>query len=93
MIRLARHWGIKVAERRIAIDEVMDSIEDGSMTEVFGTGTAAVISPIGEIFHNGRTAVINEGKIGKVSQRLYDEITAVQYGEREDTFGWCHKIS
>jgi len=92
VIALARHWGITVHERRIPIDEVMKSIEDGSMTEVFGTGTAAVISPVGEINHMGETMVINRGRTGPISQRLYDEITAIQYKEAEDLFGWLHPI-
>jgi len=92
VLQLARHWGMPVEERRITIDEVMASIKDGSMTEVFGTGTAAVISPVGEIYHKGETAVVNEGRIGPVSQKLYDAITAIQYGEAPDPFGWVRSI-
>lgn len=91
VLQLARHWGVKVEERRISIDEVMASVKDGSMTEIFGTGTAAVISPVGEIYHQGETVVINQGRIGSMSQRLYDAITAIQYGEAPDPFGWVHK--
>jgi len=92
VLQLARHWGMKVEERRISIDEVMASIKDGSMTEAFGTGTAAVISPIGEIYHKGETAIINDGRIGPVSQKLYDTITGIQYGEIPDPFGWIHTV-
>ena len=92
VLQLAKHWGMPVEERRITIDEVMSSIKDGSMTEVFGTGTAAVISPVGEIFHKGVTAVINGGKTGPVAQRLFDEISGIQYGERPDPFGWVRHI-
>jgi len=92
VLQLARHWGVDVEERRISIDEVMSSLKDGSMTEVFGTGTAAVISPVGEIVHKGESAVINSGRIGEMSQRLYDEITGIQYGEREDVFGWNNSV-
>ncbi len=92
VLQLARHWGMTVEERRISIDEVMSSIEDGSMTEAFGTGTAAVISPIGEIHHKGKSAIVNEGRIGPVSQKLYDTITGIQYGEIEDPFGWVRTI-
>jgi branched-chain amino acid aminotransferase len=91
VLQLARHWGIKVEERRISIDEVVSSIKDGSMTEVFGTGTAAVISPVGEIFHKGETLRINDFKTGPLAQRLYDEITGIQYGEKKDLFGWVHR--
>ena len=82
VLQLARHWGMTV-ERRISIDEVR--LDRGqSMTEAFGTSTAAVISPGGE------DAV--EGRIGPVSQKLYDTITGIQYGEIEDPFGWVRTI-
>lgn len=92
VLHLAEHWGIAVEERRIAIDEVMASIKDGSMTEVFGTGTAAVISPVGEIYHRGEKVVINDNRTGPVSQRLFDEITGIQYGDRPDPFGWVRHL-
>lgn len=92
VLQLARHWGMTVEERRISIDEVMNSVEDGSMTEVFGTGTAAVISPVGEIHHQGKTVVVNEGRIGPISQKLYDTITGIQYGELDDPFGWVRTV-
>ena len=92
VLQLARHWGMTVEERRISIDEVMSSIEDGSMTEVFGTGTAAVISPVGEIHHKGKNVIVNEGRIGPVSQKLYDTITGIQYGEIDDPFGWVRTV-
>ena len=92
VLKLARHWGMTVEERRISIDEVMSAIEDGSMTEVFGTGTAAVISPVGEIHHKGKSVIVNDGRIGPVSQKLYDTITGIQYGEIDDPFGWVRTI-
>jgi branched-chain amino acid aminotransferase len=92
VLQLAHHWGIKVEERRISIDEVLSSLDDGSLTEIFGTGTAAVISPVGELHHDGATRTVNGGKIGSLSQKLYDEITGIQYGERKDPFGWIHQI-
>lgn len=92
ILHLARHWGITVEERRITIDEVMASIKDGSMTEIFGTGTAAVISPVGELNHKGETILINENRTGPLAQRLFDEITGIQYGERPDPFGWIHHL-
>ncbi len=92
VIQMARHWDFPVKERRIAIDEVMSRARDGSLLEVFGTGTAAVISPVGWITHKDDAVTINGGKIGAFSQRLYDEITATQYGEKPDPFGWRHTI-
>jgi branched-chain amino acid aminotransferase len=92
VIQVARDWGIKVTERRISIDEVLASSKEGTLKEVFGTGTAAVISPVGEIQHNDTLIRINGGKTGEISQRLYDEITGIQYGERPDKFGWCRSV-
>jgi len=92
VISLARHWGTPVSERRISIDEVLSRAKDGSLREVFGTGTAAVISPVGWITHGAESITINEGRIGAFSQKLYDEITGIQYGERPDPFGWRQTI-
>lgn len=92
VIQMARHWGVTVSERRIAIDEVMSRAKDGSLKEVFGTGTAAVISPVGWISHKDDAVTINGGRIGEFSQKLYDEITGIQYGEKPDPFGWRHAI-
>jgi branched-chain amino acid aminotransferase len=92
VIQLARDWKIKVLERRISIDEVFRTSREGKLKEVFGSGTAAVISPVGEIHHEDQRIVINDGKIGSLSQKLYDEITGIHYGERVDKFGWCYLI-
>jgi len=92
VIHLAKKWRVKVLERRISIDEVFKASTGGELKEVFGTGTAAVISPVGEIHHEERQIIINEGKIGRLSQKLYDEITGIQYGEKADKYGWCHWI-
>jgi branched-chain amino acid aminotransferase len=88
VLRIAREAGIKVNERRITIDEVFAAAQNGSLNEVFGTGTAAVISPVGEIQHLDKLIKINDGKIGALSQKFYDEVTAVQYGEKPDKYGW-----
>jgi branched-chain amino acid aminotransferase len=92
VINLAREWKIKILERRISIDEVFKTSKEGKLKEVFGTGTAAVISPVGEIHHHDNRIVINERKIGPLSQKLYDEITGIQYGERVDKFSWSFLI-
>ncbi len=92
VIHLAKEWKIKVLERRISIDEIFITSKEGKLKEVFGTGTAAVISPVGEIHHEDQQIVINDGKIGPLSQKLYDEITGIHYGERADKFGWCYLI-
>lgn len=92
VLHLSKEWGISVAERKISIDEVQWASREGRLKEVFGTGTAAVISPIGEIQHNGNLTVVNSFKIGPLCQKLYDEITGIQYGERRDKFNWCYVI-
>jgi len=92
VIELARAWGVHVNERRISIDEVVAEAKKGRLTEVFGTGTAAVISPVGWIQHAEDLTSINDGKTGPFSQQLYNEITAVQYGEKPDEFNWCYRL-
>jgi branched-chain amino acid aminotransferase len=88
-IELARSMGMKVEERRIGIDEVIAASDAGTLKEVFGSGTAAVISPVDEITHGERTIRIKKGGVAK---RLYDEITDIQYGEKEDRLNWCRRI-
>lgn len=92
VIRIAKDWGVKVTERRISIDEVFSASGDGSLKEVFGTGTAAVISPVGEIQHGDANMKINRGETGPFAKKLYDYITGVQYGEKEDKWGWIYKV-
>jgi len=92
VLTLASHWGVRIEERRISIDEVIEKAKSGALQEVFGTGTAAVISPVGWIQHREEMVTINKGGIGHFSQRLYDEITGIQYGERPDIFGWCYQV-
>jgi branched-chain amino acid aminotransferase len=89
---LAREWGLAVNERPITIDEVIQSAEDGRLKEMFATGTAAVISPVGEIGYQERVIPVADGKTGPLAQRLYDEITGIQYGQRPDPYGWVVKI-
>jgi len=88
VIELTKHWGQKVTERKISIDEVMDAHASGSLKEVFGSGTAAVISPVGEIKYDDRVITINDNQTGPVAQKLYDAITGIQYGNAEDPMGW-----
>ena len=92
VIHLARDWGVKASERRLSIDEVFAASKKGTLKEVFGSGTAAVISPVGEIHHEEQKMIVNENKIGPLAQKLYDEITGIQYGERPDKFGWRYTV-
>ncbi|GHH99851.1 branched-chain amino acid aminotransferase [Neobacillus kokaensis] len=92
VIQLLQHWNVPVRETRISIEEIFAAHERGELEEVFGAGTAAVISPVGELTWNSDSIVINEKHIGEVSQRLYDAITGIQLGTLEDPFGWTLKV-
>lgn len=93
VIRIVKDWGIKVSERSLTIDEVIEAAKNGRLKEAFGTGTAAVISPVGQITFKGKDHVIAGGRMGALSQRLYDEIIKIQYGEKTDTRGWIKRIT
>ena len=91
-IELFESWGYEVEQRRISIDEVFEAHKNGKLDEAFGSGTAAVISPIGELNNDGDIISINGGKIGPITSRLYDTLTGIQWGRVEDTFDWTVKI-
>ncbi|MBE6992338.1 MAG: branched-chain amino acid aminotransferase [Ruminococcaceae bacterium] len=91
-IQLLRHWGYTVEERLLSVDELMGAAADGTLEEAFGSGTAAVISPIGVLAYGDQVCQINNGDIGEVSQKLYDGLTAIQWGKAEDPFGWSVKV-
>lgn len=93
VIQLLEYWDIPVHEVKISIEEVFAAHECGELEEVFGAGTAAVISPVGELNWNDHTIVINDRKIGKISQLLYDEMTGIQLGKKEDPFNWTVKVT
>lgn len=92
VIQLLKSWGVKVSERKISVQELFDAYENGTFEESFGTGTAAVISPIGELNWSGKRAEINDGKIGELSMKLYNTITGIQNGKLEDKFGWTEEV-
>jgi branched-chain amino acid aminotransferase len=87
-LALLRSWGVRVSERAITIDEVVAAADTGTLQEVWATGTAAVISPVGELAYKGRRLVVNQGRIGELAQKLYDTIVAIQYGAASDPHGW-----
>lgn len=91
-IDLLRSWGLTVTERKLSIDEVAEAAKNGKLEEAFGTGTAAVISPIGELLYDDYNMVINGGKIGEISQKLYDQLTGIQWGRIPDPFGWSVEV-
>ena len=88
VLQLASHLGYAVAERKIPIAELVEGIHSGRVSEVFGVGTAANISPVGAIVYQGQTHVVHGGEVGPVAQLLYRELQSIQYGEKEDPFGW-----
>lgn len=91
-IELCRSWGYEVEERKISAEELLDAQENGTLEEVFGTGTAAVISPVGKLRYQNDVMTINGGQIGRLSQRLYDTITGIQTGRLPDPRGWRIKV-
>ncbi len=93
VIELAKSWGLEVIEKRIDIQEIADAYDAGKLDEVFGTGTAAVISPVGTLKWGDKVMTINNNKIGPVSQRIYDTMTGMQYGKIEDKFNWIYKVT
>ncbi len=93
VLELARDYGLKVSEKNITIEDVFESHKKGELREIFGTGTAAVISPVGHLHYDGETIIINNMEIGPLAQKFYDTITGIQYGEIEDKKGWILKIT
>lgn len=91
-IEVCRSRGLKVTERRIDIQEIADAYDNGKLDEVFGTGTAAVISPVGVLKWGDKIMEINGNKIGNISQMLYDTMTGIQWGKIEDTFNWTVEV-
>lgn len=91
-VELLKEQGYKVSERLISVDELFEAAKNGTLEEAWGTGTAAVVSPIGWLSYKGEEYTVNGGKIGAVTQALYDELTGIQWGKLEDTHGWCHKV-
>lgn len=92
VLTLLKSWGMSVREERISIDEVFRAYQNGELEEVFGTGTAAVISPVGELNWNGNRMVINDNQTGECSKKIYDAITGLQYGKEQDHFGWMVEV-
>lgn len=92
MLHVLKAKNIPVEERRISIDEVVEAYHNGTLEEAFGTGTAAVISPVGELKWRDEKILINNGEIGEMSQMLYDTLTGIQNGTLEDSFGWTIKL-
>lgn len=93
ILTLMRDWGLNVSERPISIDEVMEASKNGTLAEMWGTGTAAVVSPVGELGYKDQKIVINGGKTGPLTQKLYDAIVGIQYGATNDPHNWLEPIA
>ena len=92
IIELLKDWGYEVIEGKLAIEDVMKAGHDGTLEEVFGTGTAAVVSPVKELTWKNDSVNIGDGNIGPLTQKLYDTLTGIQWGKIEDTKNWTVKV-
>jgi branched-chain amino acid aminotransferase len=88
VIKMAKSWGVNVVERKISIDEIYEAHAKGELKEIFGSGTAAVISPVGNIKYNGKEITIGDGKVGPFASKLFNELMDIQYGKADDPFNW-----
>jgi branched-chain amino acid aminotransferase len=88
VLKLAKSWGMAVSERKISIEEIMSAHDNGRLKEIFGSGTAAVISPVGDIRYGDTDVTVSDGTVGPIAQRLYKELTDIQYGKVKDPMGW-----
>lgn len=92
VIHLLKHWDLPVVERKISMAEIAEAHENGTLEEAFGTGTAAIISPIGQLTWENKDFIINEGKTGEIAKKVYETLTGIQYGKIEDPFNWTVKV-
>lgn len=92
ILKIAKHWGLKVEERQVSIDEIVAGLQSGKVTEVFGAGTAAVVSPVGLLRYKGTDHQVGNGGVGQYTQKFYDYLTGIQYGKEKDPFGWTEIV-
>lgn len=92
ILHILRDWGYTVHEDRLSVDDLMQAGHDGTLEEAFGTGTAAVISPIGEFLYRDDAVTINDFRTGELTQKLYDYLTGIQWGRVEDAYGWTTMV-
>lgn len=92
VLALAKSWGMPASERAISIDEVFDAHRAGRLSEIFGSGTAAVVSPVGELKYEENVITIGGGEVGPVARKLFDTMTDMQYGRTDDTMGWIEPV-
>ena len=94
VLKLSRHWGLEVVEDRLDIQQIISDVTAGKITEIFGSGTAAVISPVGALYSENQEYAVggDKTKVGALTQKLYDNLTGIQYGKTPDPFGWLGKV-
>jgi len=92
VLTLCKEMGLDIEERALTVDEVLDGVENGRLTEAFGTGTAVVISPVAQFTYQNRTVHLSNGKTGELTQKLYDQLTGIQYGRISDSHGWVEML-
>ncbi|MFZ0134176.1 MAG: branched-chain amino acid aminotransferase [Desulfobacterales bacterium] len=92
VIKMAEHWQMKISERLIGIDELIEAHGSGKLSEIFGAGTAAVISPVGEIKYGDRVYAVADGQVGQLAKKFYDALTGIQYGRADDPMGWIDPV-
>jgi branched-chain amino acid aminotransferase len=92
VIELLQKWGVKISERRLRIEDVVKASKEGKLQEMFGTGTAAVISPVGKLTHKDYEVTVGDGNVGSLTQKLYDTIYGIQTGKLQDDMGWTLEI-
>ncbi len=92
IIRILKDWGYEVEERRLSIHELMEAAHNGKLEEAWGTGTAAVVSPIGELNYKGDIVTVSDFKTGELTQKLYDYLTGIQWGKIADPYGWVQEL-
>ncbi|MGM0875368.1 MAG: branched-chain amino acid aminotransferase [Bacillota bacterium] len=93
ILQMLNHWGVRVSERKLSMEDVYKAYKEGLLEEAFGTGTAAVISPIGEFFYKEEKMIINNGETGELSKKLYDTLTGIQKGIHEDFLNWVVEVN
>ncbi|MBR4086461.1 MAG: branched-chain amino acid aminotransferase [Clostridia bacterium] len=91
-VELLKDWGYEVEERLFSVDELFAAVENDELEEAWGTGTAAVVSPIGNLFYKGKEYTVSDNKIGELTQKLYDNLTGIQWGKKDDTHGWIEPV-
>jgi branched-chain amino acid aminotransferase len=92
VIELAKTWGITTTERKITIDELVDTAQSGALTEIFGSGTAAIIAPVNKFGYRDKDYTLADPQPGPITMRLFETLLGIQYGDIEDTFGWNQQV-